>query len=544
TLGSDLDPSPELFTAAGQVAVGLADFRLAERLARGAVAAGAGFDARLLLACALAWLGRGEQVEAELAALAAQAGSEIQQVSVAVPRAGNLFCVLGRPADAEGVLDAASATVTIPEGRGVLQAVRCVFDAWLGRAEQAVGSARDLLAPDEVLDPVAVFARWGLTAGLAVLGCAGRAGQAAVEGYEVASRMPDGPMLRLGIADHHVQALRLAGRVAEAGVVARERHAESAGDLGPAQAMGVALLGQASLAAGRLTSAIRQLREARAGLLAGDVGWDVRCLIGLTQALAQSGDPTGARDALGQLEARHHPGYALFDPEVLLAGAWVAAGEGALTEAVERAQRAAELARGRGHAAYEVLALHAAVRLGDPSGHGRLAELALRVEGTRAPAAAAQARALVAGDGDGLLAVSRQLEEHGDVLAAADAAAQAAAAFSGQGRQGRRQVASAEAHRLAEACEGARTPAVAATARPLPLTNREWEIVSLAAQGLSNREIADRLVVAVRTVEGHLYRVGSKLGIKDRRDFAKLVGSHAREPRAKPVRRGPAARSA
>jgi hypothetical protein len=50
--------------------------------------------------------------------------------------------------------------------------------------------------------------------------------------------------------------------------------------------------------------------------------------------------------------------------------------------------------------------------------------------------------------------------------------------------------AAARAHRLAEEGDGARTPALAAAVRPLPLANREREIVTLAADGLSNRASA------------------------------------------------------
>jgi acetolactate synthase-1/2/3 large subunit len=46
----------------------------------------------------------------------------------------------------------------------------------------------------------------------------------------------------------------------------------------------------------------------------------------------------------------------------------------------------------------------------------------------------------------------------------------------------------------------------------VPLSTQEQEIVRLVSQGFSTREIAERLTVSVRTVEGHLYRTMSKLG--------------------------------
>ncbi|MGK5682538.1 response regulator transcription factor [Actinoplanes sp. URMC 104] len=83
--------------------------------------------------------------------------------------------------------------------------------------------------------------------------------------------------------------------------------------------------------------------------------------------------------------------------------------------------------------------------------------------------------------------------------------------------------AAALAEKLADR-SGARTPALAVAARPLPLTAREREIATLAARGLSNRDIARRLTVSVRTVEGHLYRAGHKLGVAERAALRDVLG--------------------
>jgi DNA-binding CsgD family transcriptional regulator len=67
---------------------------------------------------------------------------------------------------------------------------------------------------------------------------------------------------------------------------------------------------------------------------------------------------------------------------------------------------------------------------------------------------------------------------------------------------------------------GARLPREASGAS---LTPQEERIARLVAEGLSNKEIASRLVVATKTVEGHLHNIFEKLGVRSRTQVARAL---------------------
>jgi DNA-binding NarL/FixJ family response regulator len=247
-------------------------------------------------------------------------------------------------------------------------------------------------------------------------------------------------------------------------------------------------------------------------------------LANLAKALAWLNETKEARQKLTAATFALHPAVRLHDAEVDIATAWVLAAEGDVSAARSRCFEAAQRFGQMGQHFFEVILLHDLVRLGAPQkASARLAELAGTVQGQFAKVCARHALAATVMDGAALEDVSEGFRHMGGYLLAAEAEAQAAHAYRRAGRAEKSRAAAQRSERLAEHCEGARTPILAAAEKALPLTDREREVATLAAHGLTSRAIAQRLSVSVRTVENHLQICYSKLGISGRGELSGIL---------------------
>jgi DNA-binding CsgD family transcriptional regulator len=522
SLESDLTPDADLLVRAANGAVWLADLPLADRLAEAAVRAGAGSEANFVRAHALSWLSRGEEADAVLAEVRTSELTDDDTARFAFLRASNMLWVLADPVRAKELIDDAART-TPQRARSYIDAFLTVY--WFAMDQPALATlASEHLALDELPAVVDAELAWALTAIYADAGRTTDAVAVAEGGYTGATRSLDAPQMRFNIADAHVSALLLAGRIQDAVAVA-ERAREQAADLpGAAHLLGGAVAGRAALGAGRLDTACALLEQAAAMLSASGhaLGWGYRYHFPLSTALAIRGFPNDAAAGLSALEARRRP-FRSLDYERSLARAWVSAGQGAVSEAITIMLSAAEMARSQGQFAAEVLCLQTATQFGDHSGAPRLHELEAIVEGPRAGLALRFVVALRDGDATELAAVSEDFERMGDLVAAVDAAARAAVDFRRQELRGSALACSTRAGELAARCGGADTPALREASDDLPLTGREREIAMLIADGLSNPAIAERLTLSVRTVDSHVYRAMQKTGTTSRDELAKLL---------------------
>jgi DNA-binding NarL/FixJ family response regulator len=517
----------------------LLDHDIAARMARAAIDGSDGRDgvrAHLALLEAVRWQGHPDEAEQVAAATAPFATSAEDRSRLAVVRALNLFFGLGQVAKAEGMLHKASADAADNETCRRISAVHGVLAFFAGRPQQAAESGGEILASEGASAEAMVWASGAAGAGLAARGRTAEALSAVAAGWAALKRCttePEMALCRQTLAHAELSALLLAGRVNEAQARAVQLHqwcmsqAQWAGD-----ALAAAHVGWAALAAGHPRTAIRWLSEAVAGLGECDPGgFEQLCIALLAQTHAQLGEPAAARslldgsgtayDSSGRRSSGRH--CAVFEPEFLLAEAWQAAADGRVSQATDRALRAASVAAGMGQRAMEAQSLHTAVRLGRAGQvAGRLRQLASQVDGPLVAVFSAHAAAAAASAGESLDEVATEFEAMGARLLATDAAAHAAAAHQRVGDRRRAAASTARAASLARACEMIRTPALEQLA-PRPLTTREGEVASLVVQGMKNQAIAERLVLSVRTVEAHLANAYAKLGISSRAELGRAL---------------------
>lgn len=118
-------------------------------------------------------------------------------------------------------------------------------------------------------------------------------------------------------------------------------------------------------------------------------------------------------------------------------------------------------------------------------------------------------------------ALDTVIAEHlqaGRLLYAAEAAARGAELAKARGDWRRATHLLDQCAAAAQSLTGVLTPSLRrAHIDPLALSDREYEVCMSAAEGLSNAEIAKKLFLSPRTVEGHLQRAYGKLGVTDRR---------------------------
>jgi DNA-binding CsgD family transcriptional regulator len=70
-------------------------------------------------------------------------------------------------------------------------------------------------------------------------------------------------------------------------------------------------------------------------------------------------------------------------------------------------------------------------------------------------------------------------------------------------------------------------PPIPSPGKP-PLSPREQEVALLVSHGLTNREIATRLIISERTVDAHVEHIRNKLGLRSRAHVAAWVGQDRR----------------
>jgi DNA-binding NarL/FixJ family response regulator len=514
-----LDVPADHLERAARRAVSSGDPLLAGRLAVSAFRAGGSLDAAQLASFCLSEAGQPTESEAVLREALSRAEDPGERHGLTLRLAEQWWWFGGRTQEALDLLDD-----TVP----LLAAQRGVFAAMQGDIVTACAIGERYFAHS---DPKARFvAALAYAQGLTF-------SDRAIEAYAVAEKAyaeATSPDFRAsGDPNIHVVGMTVASLFGDSFTQAREIAsfvydvATSRPSKSP-RAWASMLLGYCELYLGDVRSAIRLLGDAEAlwldMFLPGLARWPGS---GLAIAQTHAGEVAEARTSLTRLDSCRSDGFGLFDPMVELARTWVALLTDGREAAEVAASGAADVASRSGAALMSVVIAHDLGRMG-------LLDAASKVVADLSPPTSRVSKArhrfvqaAIAGDAAGLADAGEELSAVGAHLAAAEALVQAARAHGAAGNANVAARALQRAAELARRCPGARTPWLEPAPTPLTLlSEREAEVVRAAAAGLTNRQVASRLVISERTVENHLYRACVKLGVAGRGELFDLLDEY------------------
>ncbi|HTK63396.1 MAG TPA: AAA family ATPase [Pseudonocardia sp.] len=516
--------SPQLMLAAATSARWRYDFELAQRLVLAAQELGAGFDADLLAARLAGIQGRSDLAEnllAGLAKLADEADDDERRSEVAIARMDNFLYSSGSE-ESLRVATEAESRITDRLWRDEITARRSTILVTTAGPRETLRAVTPLLAG--TTDTALVWACLTGARSLARLGRAQEAHDLTARGLDAHRALGRPiewyPWFHLF---NRCEALLGVGRLREAEELARVEHHAGLADRSPeAQACFALQLAKIHMARGRIRTAADRAREA-VGIFRriGRPMFLHEALHTLGCAFAIAGDAAGARRELGAVAGLSLPNMMYDAADLLQSRAWSAVADGHLPKARALCEEAAGLGLRTGDLVAASAALHNLARFGRAREVGtRLDRLAEQIDPGLVGPRAAHVRCLAAGDARGLEEVAEAFSDLGAGLLAADATADAAVAWTRLGHPRAAAAATRNAIRLADACEGAGTPALRSIAARARLTPAEREAAALAAAGHSNKQIADELTLSVRSIENRLQHVYDKLGISGRDELA------------------------
>ncbi|OBF29865.1 AAA family ATPase [Mycobacterium sp. ACS4331] len=386
---SDHPPPVDQTVADADAALRLGDLALAERLARSAVMRGDALRARLVLAHALSWQGRGRDAAEVLAAVDPGGLSDGDVMAWALPRAANQFWMLGEPEQATAFLRNTRSRLSEPSAQTTIDALTATFAMNAGAPQRALRIAETVLSSPTADDTAVAWA-----ASAAALSSARIGRLAEVESFARRASAVEHPgLLRFTVGLAQCTALIMGGDLDGAEAVA-QRYTDFAELQQPGRAIGEVLLANVALAKGDSAAAAELLGPAAAALERTGYSWGPLALMLSATATAQLGDLPGAAKTLARAESRHGTKSALFAPELGIARAWRLAAGRDQHGAVAAARQAAGMAERSGQAAVAVRCWYESVRLGDPRAAEALERIAPTVDSALTDRALTEARAV------------------------------------------------------------------------------------------------------------------------------------------------------